>query len=697
MTLQLFIAFIRVSRYTSGLGGVSLRVAGPEPSVRKRALRDASPLAEVLAFLMAVAPMMTQAEQPAPPLLNLSIKELSEITVDSVFAASKFTQKVTDAPSSVSIRTRADIKSFGYRTLADIIRGVPGFDVTYDRAYSYMGVRGFNSLGDYGSRVLLLVDGHRMNDPIYDSAQVGTEALLDVDLIERVEFVRGPGSSIYGSNAFFGVISVVTRRGRDVNGVEASTSGGSYDTYSGRLTIGKQLDCGLEYLFSATMYASEGPDRLFYKEYDSPLTNRGIALHQDGDKYWSALGKVSYGDFSLQGGYVTRDKNVPTGSYGSVFNTSHPQMDSRGYVELRYTHEMVDGWSLNSRVTYDFYDYHEASILDRERIQDTAQARWWSAEIGASRKFFDCLHLSLGAELRQTNDLHQNEFVERPFRSDLNLKSSQMVVGTYLDSRWELCKSLSLSGGLRWDHYNTFGDTVNPRAALVWQPSEKTTLKLLFGDAFRAPNAYQLNYNALDQRANPDLQPETIRSYEIVAEEYFNNHWRGKVSLFRNEIKGLIDTVTEPGGFYKFDNNGNATVNGAEAEIEGSWKNGMLLRASYTRQQATGGQTGGWLVNSPEDMVKAQLSVPLFTDKLSASLEVLYASKRLTLAGNRTPDAWLLNLTLLSAKIVPNLEFSASIYNLLGREFSVPGGEEHLQDAIKQDGRTFRVKLTYRF
>ena len=128
---------------------------------------------------------------PKPQLLNLSLNELSEIKIDTVYAASKVTEKVTDAPSSVTIVGRDEIQRFGYRTLSDIIRSVRSFDVTYDRAYSYTGVRGFTSLGDYGSRTLLLIDGHRMNDPIFDTAAVGTEALLDVDLIERVEFIRG--------------------------------------------------------------------------------------------------------------------------------------------------------------------------------------------------------------------------------------------------------------------------------------------------------------------------------------------------------------------------------------------------------------------------------------------------------------------------------------------------------------------------
>ena len=140
--------------------------------------------------------------------------------VPSVFAASKYDQPLTEAPADVSIVTRAEILRYGWRTLADVLRGVRGFLVTNDRNYAYAGVRGFARTGDYNGRILLTVDGHRVNDTIYDQALLGTEGPVDLDLVERVEIVRGAGSSVYGSNAFFGVINLITRRGRDVGGVE---------------------------------------------------------------------------------------------------------------------------------------------------------------------------------------------------------------------------------------------------------------------------------------------------------------------------------------------------------------------------------------------------------------------------------------------------------------------------------------------
>src|SRR5207245_6889213 len=150
---------------------------------------------------------------------------------------------------------------------------------SYDRNYSYLGIRGFNVGYFYtrNNRVLLLVDRHRINNGLTDGAAIGTDFILDVDLIERVEIIRGPGSSLYGNNAFFGVINVITRKGRDMAGIGGEVSGevASLDTYKGRVTYGNRFTNGLEMLLSGTIYDSEGHDRLFYKEFDQPAHNNG--------------------------------------------------------------------------------------------------------------------------------------------------------------------------------------------------------------------------------------------------------------------------------------------------------------------------------------------------------------------------------------------------------------------------------------
>lgn len=191
-------------------------------------------------LLMAVITCSTVIAKPVD-LTEMSLEAIMDVRIQPVTSASKYEQNSIDAPSAMTVVTAEQIQKFGYRTLADILRSVRGFYIRYDRNYDYVGFRGFNRLGDYSTRVLLLIDGVRVNDNIYDSAPVGTDFILDPDIIERVEIVRGPSYTLYGSNAFFATINVITRDAGNLNGGEAAISAGSYDTYKSRFSYGKSL------------------------------------------------------------------------------------------------------------------------------------------------------------------------------------------------------------------------------------------------------------------------------------------------------------------------------------------------------------------------------------------------------------------------------------------------------------------------
>src|SRR5476649_2179945 len=173
----------------------------------RRARMRASSL--LLPLLLAVS-RPAEAQQPLP---DLSLEELMSLDAGRVFGASGRLQPVTEAPASVSFITAEEIQRYGYHTLADILRGVGGMYVTDDRNFSYLGVRGFGNPGDYNSRVLLLVNGHRVNDNVYGQAEIGEEFGIDPAMFERVEIIRGPASSLYDNSAFFAVVNVITRTG----------------------------------------------------------------------------------------------------------------------------------------------------------------------------------------------------------------------------------------------------------------------------------------------------------------------------------------------------------------------------------------------------------------------------------------------------------------------------------------------------
>jgi len=275
-----------------------------------------------------------KSEQQEPDLTKLSLGDLTKVQIETVYGASKFSQKVTRAPSSVTIVTADEIQKYGYRTLADLLRSVPGFYLSYDRQDTYIGVRGISRPSDYNTLVLTLIDGHRVNENVYDGTYIDGEFLLDIDLIDRVEIIRGPGSSLYGTDAFFAVINIITKRGRDVHGTEVAVSGGGQETYHGRVSYGQQFKNGLELLLSETFNDSKGNRELFFPEFNSPATNFGIARDADGSRFHNTFVSAAYRDFAFRAVYDSWEKHIPTASYtADCRRQPHEPGDSRGDAE----------------------------------------------------------------------------------------------------------------------------------------------------------------------------------------------------------------------------------------------------------------------------------------------------------------------------------------------------------------------------
>lgn len=654
--------------------------------------------AVIIAALMIVS-IPAPAAQAAPgELTELSIEEL--LTVE-VYSASKFVQRSTEAPASVSVVTVEEIKVYGYRTLADILRSVRGMFVTYDRDYQYVGVRGFNRQGDFNSRILLLVDGYRVNDAVFDTASIGTEFFLDVDLIDRVEVVRGPGSSIYGSNAFFAVVNVITKRGRDFNGLEISGEAASFGTGNGRLTYGRQLNNGVDVLLSAAYLGSEGQN-LFFPDFNTPATNNGIAHGLDGETARRVYGKLAFEDFTLIAAYSERIKDVPTASFGSLFNDPRTRTtDSQAVLDLGYYKRLSERLDLSARLYYGGYFYEGTFPYDQPPIivnKERDKAEWWGTEVKVVGRY-DRHKLVVGAEFQDNFRQDLRNFDIDPSAVYTDEKHSSNRAALYFQDELTITRGLLLNAGMRYDKYSTLAGTLNPRLALIYSPREATTFKLLYSTAFRAPNAYELYYASavLGSKPGQGLKPEKITTYEFIVEHQLQPNFRFTVAAYYNEISDLINQITDTDGLDVFRNIGQVKAKGVEFEVERAWVGDTRLRVSYAWQITRNESTGGELENSPRHLAKLNFSMPLFDNAIRTGAELQYTSSRKTLSGSSTRGYAIANLTLLSQKLAKGLEVSASCYNLFDRRYSDPGRPEHVQDVIQQDGRNFRFKLSYRF
>ena len=653
------------------------------------------------------AQALAQDKRAARDLLDKSLEDLLSIEVDSVYSASGFTQKVTEAPASVTIITSEEIQKYGYQTLADILRNVPGFYVTYDRNYSYLGLRGYGPPGDYNSRIAVLIDGHRLNDNLYDGALIGPEFPIDVDLIERVEVIRGPNSSLYVASAFLGVVSVITKRGKDMPGVSVAGEVASYGTYKGRVSYGDTFNNGLELLLSGSFFDSHGQDQLFFPTFDNPATNNGNALNADDEQFRQLFADASWGGFTLHGAFGLRDKGIPTAPFGTVFNVTQTRtVDERSYLDLQYSRKLGLGWSITNRVYLDqfnndgtyIYDYSALGGPSRVMNKNFGHGKWWGDEVTFSKQILERQRLSVGSEFRDNFQQNQGNYDLKPFVQYFNDRRTSNIFSVYAQDEIHLRKNLVLNLGLRYDRYSTFGGTVNPRAALIYSPWYKTTFKLLYGQSFRAPNFFELFYHAPGNEANPSLRPETVKTTEIVWEQYFANHFQMAASAFYYPIHSLITEQFDPlSGNNVFTNAQSLDIRGLDFTLSRELPRGLEGSMSYSFQSAVKASTRMPVVNSPQHLVQASISVPLIKQELFASMDLQYVSKRATLAGQYAGSYVVPNFTLFSRKLLKGWEASASLYNAFNQKYSDPVGNAREADTLEQDGRTFRIKIGYQF
>ncbi len=625
--------------------------------------------------------------------------------IPTVYAASKYEQKVTEAPSYASIVTGAEIRAQGYHTLADVLMGQQGFYVTNDRNYSYVGVRGFAPPGDYNTRILVLIDGHRINDTVYDMAPIGTDFPLDLALVDRIEIVRGPSSCLYGSNAFFAVVNVITRTGASQKETELAGEAGDHGTYRGRFTAGRQFSDGLSALVSATRYHSDGED-LHFREFDTPATQDGWARGLDGDAssdFWTAL---SLHDFCLRGAFGQRDKTIPTASYGTLFgDPGSKTRDIYSFTDLSYQPAPRGPLQWSGRLYYDWDDYtgtyaYQDSVVDsvppfRYLDKDIGKTGRWGLEGRLIRDLGSAHRFTAGAEYRDDFLIEQQNYNFLPYQLFLNDRSEGQVWGVYAEDAFTLRPGLVLYAGGRHDQDQSFGGTTNPRLALVYNPDPRTDAKLIFGRSFRAPNAYELYYDDhATQEGNSSLRPETILTGEFDLGRLVQRHLHAQLSVFTYQIHDLIrEQMDAADSMIIYRNSDRIRSSGCEVEL--ATRRCKLLdgRIGYSFQISKDNLTGQTLVNSPRHMVKVEVRLPEEEKRWQAGANVQYMSARRTLQGQTDGAQAVANVTLEYRLPWRNLSASAGVYNLFDERLGDPGGEELTEDLLPRVGRSFLLGL----
>jgi iron complex outermembrane receptor protein len=636
----------------------------------------------------------TEGSQP----FDQSLDSLLNLKVQT---ASKYWQKASESPTSLTVVTAADIENQGYRTLDEVLNAVRSFYVSYDRNYVNAGIRGFSRPTDYNDRILLLLNGHTVNESFYGSASFGTDFGIDLHSVDRIEIVRGPGSALYGSGAMFAIVNVITKKGNVVDGARVEGGVGSYGRREVSALIGKELSNGLDFMVSSNWRDVKGQD-LYFKEFDTDSTNHGLARNLDWDKEWSFVTSVDYGDFSFLGSYVNRRKGIPTASFGTRFNDPDSwTIDNTGLLEFKYQKDLNAVTGIMMRGYFDSYHYEGAypyevqthDGTDVRKVGSELQLRWDSSPVN---------RLVAGMELYRA---YRSTYVNRSatevyFDGDFPFSS----VSGYVQDEWQIANAIALVTGIRLDSYSHISPSISPRIAAIVHPWNSGTVKVLFGQAFRAPNNYELYFeDQLAYKNNPGLQSEKITTSEIVWDQEINGSLLTTVSVYNNVLTGLIDQQLDPAdSLYQFRNVSQVRAVGIETELRARLKGGFALDVSASYGRAKDALSDATLTNSPNYVVKSTLSIPLLK-MLRIGSNMRYESSRETVYATETDPYFLMGLFLSS-----RLDFLANdpglvpaitlrIDNVFNRSYQLPGGYEHRQASIPQDGRNFLIGLSFTF
>lgn len=624
----------------------------------------------------------------------------ADLSLDSLLntrisAASKYEQTSTEAPASVTILTTDDLDRMGFSRLGQVMESVRGFYLTDDRNYSYLGTRGFGRPTDYNNRVLLLIDGHIINEQTWGGAAIGDDLPLNITAIERIEIIRGPGSALYGTNAVFAVINIVMRTAGSLDGAMIGARAGSAGHRQLTIAAGRPLGGGVEWSGSALLGQSEG-DAFYFPEYDDPETSNGFTSGTDWDRTASALATVKWGHATFRTGYFGRSKAVATGAYDATFNDPRTERYDRSYwAELAVTRQFRDRFRIAGRFYYDWYGY-EGRFAEGESATyaDAGGSSWVGTELLGVWDYNSRLRLTLGGEYRNIVRARYEEFF-----SDGTVSSDDApftVASVFGQAEYQLSARLTAVAGIRTEDHSRSGAATAPRGALIFSPNSATTVKLLYGHAYRAPTAAEAHLETSFYQRNPELRPERIQTLEMNLSHRFGPRVLGALSVYQYRLKDLIDQVEfTPEGALRFQNTSDSKGAGVELELDARPTNRVQLRGSHAYQRTTQDPDETPLSNSPAHVTTLEASVPDIRG-LRPGIAVRHESGRITLSGARTESFVRTDLHLGLARRI-GFDAGLRISNLFDVAYSVPVGIEHRQDVLVQPGRRYSLYGSWRF
>ncbi|WP_164078280.1 TonB-dependent receptor plug domain-containing protein [Alteromonas facilis] len=654
---------------------------------------------------------------------------LSELLNVEVAVSNRNATPINYTPASVTVYSSAEIESLGVRTLDQLLNYIPGFTVARSdiegRSYTPV-VRGRRS-NSVGREILVLLDGIRLNDPVTGGV-FSQERGINLANVKQVEVIRGPGSSMYGANAFSGVINIITKD----NGRFTQVELGQFNAKSAVLMAShNSQNWGISGTFA--YYRDDGDDYPNFYNFFGSLNDT-----QDPERQTDVFLNLFYKDTKL---IVRHNERI---SYDFIIAGGQANGEQRHLVDntsIRLsTDNQLGQFDVNWFAEYSINDADSRFGLfpDSPNPIQTGNPLYWSDGItvqmiggnirtvkqqrfGADAKYqIAPNHLlnigllykkeSVGLNPFQTNiDIAELERTGRLIpsttgieygfyiggvRFDLFTPSSRRSSGVYAQSSWQVDPSITLTSGLRYDDYEDFGDHLSVRLGLVKKWDTDTTFKLLYGDAFRAPSFVETRAGiASGGISNPALIPEKVNTYEL---SWTENHdsFSSTFTYFYNQyddmvVPVLVDDVVPGFTAFQPQNRSNANTSGVEWEVSAELSENLRVRSGASHMfkriaEEPVGNTSLFVIGEYK-----------FSD-FSFNLSAYYHDKVLSrINGNIQLDSYIVTNAMFYYSINEQLDISLRANNLFDAAYTTWSPQAGLEEGIPARGRQVLIGLKY--
>ncbi len=499
-----------------------------------------------------------------------------------VTTASKMEERRDKTIATTTVITQADIRQIGARNLLDVLRIVPGLGVTqFTLGIRQIEVRGIQSY--FSEKVLFLLNGHPLDQNLNNAGSTWVYDDLPVDTIQRVEVVRGPGSALYGANAFLAVINIITQTAKDVDGVQASARWGSFDTQQYRVSAGKQFENTAEAALHFNFADTDGIASPVPEDAQSVQGKPSLAPghSQLNERRYDLEWQLGYQGFKLDGRYINKTAGAFTGPFFALSDDTRQDYDNY-FVRLSHAWDMTDDITINTQAYRDYFSFDnflQANLSDyrRNALVDTRTGGELQGtyRVQPNQTLIAGLSYAHEEQYGVADARGTTPWDLLPLSSPFTQNDRRERWGVYGQDVWDPFSSLRLTLGARYDHYTGFGGTFNPRLGLNWEFIQDYSLKFSYGTAFRAPSFGELHLgNNSVLTGNLGLSPEKVETFEAGLIAHPVPGLTAQAVYYHSRISQIISLVST-----QYVNAGSIVAQGVE--LEGRYDFGESAPGSY--------------------------------------------------------------------------------------------------------------------